>query len=357
MKNSSFCDVACGSYDCSQMTFAITSNGVLCEFDENRQLTKVIELRVDRAYSIFADDYNLYIGCSAGTILIFRQNNLEFIASLPRPHNLGVDISKGLDTRHLIENLNNCDLKYPDCVALTYNIYDYYLCAIYNDHSLYIWDIRDVNKVKKVDSHLFHSSSIWGLDIFSNLFSNSCIPSDTFITCSGDNTLRIWSLENINSSNNSSLNASILSKSNNIYSKELINILYIDNDLSALCETDMFTSSSQHENENSNFTTFQQTVNNNDQQLVQQNTVKIGAKCIKISPNGLHLATGDRNGNIRIYDLKQLESIIIIEAHESEILYLQVKKFHLTIFYKLSKSFEILVFSTRIGPFVVSIVK
>ena len=66
MKNSSFCDVACGGggYECQKLTFAITSNGVLCEFDENRQLIKVIELRVDRAYSIFADDYNLYIGCS-----------------------------------------------------------------------------------------------------------------------------------------------------------------------------------------------------------------------------------------------------------------------------------------------------
>jgi mitogen-activated protein kinase binding protein 1 len=313
MKNSSFCDVACGGgYECSQLTFAITSNGVLCEFDENRQLIKVIELRVDKAYSIFADDYNLYIGCSSGTILIFRQNNLDFIASLPRPHNLGVDISKGLDTRHLIENLNKIDLKYPDCIALSYNIFDYYLCSIYNDHSLYIWDIKDVNKVKKVDSHLFHSSSVWGLDIFSsNQFSlnspSSYIPNDSFITCSSDNTLRIWSLDNLNSD-----------KSNNIYSKELANIIYIDNDLSVLCDTESILSSAIHENNENNLPQ-QQTINNE----IQQN--KMGARCIKISPNGFHLASGDRNGNVRVYDLKQLESITLIEAHESEVLYLQVK--------------------------------
>jgi WD40 repeat protein len=35
------------------------------------------------------------------------------------------------------------------------------------------------------------------------------------------------------------------------------------------------------------------------------------------------LATGDRNGNIRIYDLNTLESICMIEAHDGEILYLQ----------------------------------
>jgi WD40 repeat protein len=319
MKNINFCDVVCGHCDCSHLTFSISSNGILCEFDENRSLIKVIELRVDRAYSIFADDDNLYIGCSAGTILIFKQNNLEFIASLPRPHKLGVDISKGLDTRHLIENLNNCDLKYPDCIALCYNTFDNYLCAIYNDHSLYIWDIKDVNKVKKIDSHLFHSSCCWSLDIFSNQTpNNTCLPNESFITCSNDNTLRIWSLENINNEN---------SKSNNIYSKELMDIIYIDNDLSALCETD-HNGNQQDNNNDFNSTNLpqqqqqQQQVNNNDQQS-QINTIKLGARCLKISPFGCHLATGDRNGNIRIYDLKQLESIILIEAHESEILYLQ----------------------------------
>jgi WD40 repeat protein len=44
---------------------------------------------------------------------------------------------------------------------------------------------------------------------------------------------------------------------------------------------------------------------------------------LKINPLGTHLATGDRNGNIRIYDLQQLESVVLIEAHESEILTLQ----------------------------------
>ena len=220
----------------------------------------------------------------------------------------------------MIENLNKSDVKYPDCIALSYNIFDYYLCSIYNDHSLYIWDIKDVNKVKKVDSHLFHSSSIWGLDIFSNHYSNSSAsyvpPNDSFITCSSDNTLRIWSLENLNSD-----------KSNNIYSKELANIIYIDSDLSVLCDTEpsLSLSSTIHENnENSSASNLpqQQTTINNE---VQQN--KMGARCIKISPNGFHLASGDRNGNIRVYDLKQLESIILIEAHESEILYLQVTLF------------------------------
>ncbi len=55
----------------------------------------------------------------------------------------------------------------------------------------------------------------------------------------------------------------------------------------------------------------------------QTDTVKLGARCIKISPGGRHLATGDRNGNIRIYDMASLESICMIEAHIAEVLDLQ----------------------------------
>jgi hypothetical protein len=135
MKHHNFCDVVCGRGKCAHLTYAITNTGTLCEFDEKRSLCKVTELRTDRAYCLYQDDENLFIGCSAGTILMFRQKNLEFIACLPRPHNLGVSISQGLDTRHLIDNLTNTALKYPDCVALCYNPADRYLCAIYNDHN------------------------------------------------------------------------------------------------------------------------------------------------------------------------------------------------------------------------------
>lgn len=59
---------------------------------------------------------------------------------------------------------------------------------------------------------------------------------------------------------------------------------------------------------------------------------KLGARCLKINPFGNQLATGDRNGNIRIYDLTSpvgasgtlsSKAICMIEAHDGEILYLQ----------------------------------
>jgi WD40 repeat protein len=341
MKNNYFCDVACGGDECSHMTYTITTNGILCEFNENRSLSRATELRAERAYCIYSDNCNLFVGCSNGAVHIFRQKNLDFIASLPRPHYLGVDIAKGLDTRHLAEGLNNPDAKYPDCVALCYDQYDCILSAIYNDHSFYVWDIKDFAKVKKLDSHLFHSSCCWALDLYSagNASMTSNLPVDSFVTCSTDNTLRVWSTVSASASSNSA-NSSGYKLKRNIYSKELLKVIYIDNDLSGLCEIDQSIAGSSDSADSASSSSAQPAAKNVDTNAITNlpvstitnfssnetstgNSLKMGARCIKINPFGTHMATGDRNGNIRIYDLNTLESICMIEAHDGEVLYLQ----------------------------------
>jgi len=47
--------------------------------------------------------------------------------------------------------------------------------VVYNDHSLYIWDVRDVRKVGKSHSFLFHSACIWGLEVRERAFSASAL--------------------------------------------------------------------------------------------------------------------------------------------------------------------------------------
>src|SRR5690348_13901837 len=47
---------------------------------------------------------------------------------------------------------------------------------------------------------------------------------------------------------------------------------------------------------------------------------KIGGRCMKINPDGLSLAIGDRNGNIRILNMEIFQQITLIEAHDSEVL-------------------------------------
>ena len=45
-----------------------------------------------------------------------------------------------------------------------------------------------------------------------------------------------------------------------------------------------------------------------------------GVRCIRISPNGKHLASGDRSGNIRVHELQFMDELCKIEAHDAEVL-------------------------------------
>lgn len=39
------------------------------------------------------------------------------------------------------------DAKYPDAIALAYDETNMKLTCVYNDHSLYVWDVRDIKRV------------------------------------------------------------------------------------------------------------------------------------------------------------------------------------------------------------------
>lgn len=50
---------------------------------------------------------------------------------------------------------------------------------------------------------------------------------------------------------------------------------------------------------------------------------KNGVRCIRISPDGENLASGDRSGNIRIHETSGMQEILKIEAHDAEVLCLE----------------------------------
>lgn len=57
------------------------------------------------------------------------------------------------------------DTHYPDAIAVTYDPVTQWLSCVYNDHSLYVWDVRDVKRVGKVHSVLFHAACVWDLEV------------------------------------------------------------------------------------------------------------------------------------------------------------------------------------------------
>ncbi|KAL0280829.1 UNVERIFIED_CONTAM: hypothetical protein PYX00_002006 [Menopon gallinae] len=294
-----FCDVACGRGAMGDSTYAITKSGLLCEFNIRRLLDKWVELRTRSANCMTVGEYFIFIGCADGIIRCFSPDTLQFLVTLPRTHYLGVDVSLGLDINHLLTHPP--DAKYPDAIALAYDEVNRKLTCVYNDHSLYVWDVNDIRRVGKSHSFLYHSACIWGVEMYPEFETQDPlpVPAGSFITCSSDDTIRVWNLNNL--SNN---NPTVYRR--NIYSNELLKVLYIDPELTYLKDLDLTTSSSEK----------------TDTSYDGKN----GVRSVRISPDGQHLASGDRKGNIRIHELKNLQQNVMIEAHDAEVLCLEYSK-------------------------------
>lgn len=44
----------------------------------------------------------IFCGCTDGIVRIFQAHNLHYLANLPKPHYLGVDVAQGLDPRYYL---------------------------------------------------------------------------------------------------------------------------------------------------------------------------------------------------------------------------------------------------------------
>jgi WD40 repeat protein len=90
----------------------------------------------------------------------------------------------------------------------------------------------------------------------------------------------------------------------NIFSHDLLKIMYTDPEMKYLCEQEPASSTSD---------------NNGESGYDGKN----GVRCLKVSPDGIHLASGDRSGNINVKDLSSQIDVCKIEAHDSEVLCLE----------------------------------
>ncbi|XP_076278563.1 uncharacterized protein LOC143208238 isoform X3 [Lasioglossum baleicum] len=299
-RNNDFVDVACGRGEMADSTYAITKTGLLCEFNNRRLLDKWVELRTTSANCMAVGDKYIFIGCAEGIVRCFSPSTLQFITTLPRTHYLGVDVAQGLSIRHMSQHPANA--RYPDAIALAFDEGNNKLTCVYNDHSIYVWDVRDIRRVGKSHSFLYHSACIWGVEMYpTGSESVGAVPAGSFITCSSDDTIRVWNMEK-------DVAPSDTLYKRNIYSNELLKVLYIDPELTYLKDLDLAAAGSTEKS---------------DASYDGRN----GVRSIRVSPDGKHLASGDRSGNIRIHDLSSLEELYLIEAHDAEVLCLEYSKF------------------------------
>ncbi|XP_056666288.1 mitogen-activated protein kinase-binding protein 1 isoform X3 [Monodelphis domestica] len=298
LRNNLFTDVACGRGKKADSTFCITSSGLLCEFSDRRLLDKWVELRTTVAHCISVSQDYIFCGCADGTVRVFNPLNLHFLTTLPRPHALGTDIATITEASRLFAS--PADAKYPDTIALTFDPTNQWLSCVYNDHSLYVWDVRDPKKVGKVYSALYHSSCVWSVEVYPEVkdSNQACLPPSSFITCSSDNTIRLWNTES------AGVHGCALHR--NILSNDLIKIIYVDGNTQALLDTEL--------------------PGNGDKTDGSLVDTRVGIRSVCISPNGQHLASGDRVGTLRVHELQSLSEMLRVEAHDSEILCLEYSK-------------------------------
>uniref|UniRef100_A0A8C2H3T6 Mitogen-activated protein kinase binding protein 1 n=1 Tax=Cyprinus carpio TaxID=7962 RepID=A0A8C2H3T6_CYPCA len=302
LRNNFFSDVSCGKGRKANSTFCITSSGLLCEFNDKRMLDKWVELRVSdkdtsMATSLSVSEDLIFCGCADGTVRAFSPTDLHFICTLPHPHSLGTDIATVTEASHLFAYKEN--VRYPDTVAVSYDTTNRWLSCVYNDHSLFVWDVRDLRKVGKVYSALYHSACVWSVEVYPETRDGEQprLSPGSFLSCSSDNTLRLWNTD----AQNTTL-------SPNVISNDLQKVIYMDNNTSTLLDTDCTISS------------------NSEKVDPQTSDNRTGIRTMCVSPDGLHLASGDRNGTLRIHDLERMEEILDVQAHDSEILCLEYTK-------------------------------
>ncbi|KAG8229700.1 hypothetical protein J437_LFUL009825, partial [Ladona fulva] len=254
-RNNHFCDVACGRGEMADSTYAITKSGLLCEFNNRRLLDKWVELRTTSANCMAVGEHFIFIGCAEGIVRCFSPSTLQFVTTLPRTHYLGVDVAQGLSISHMATHPNNA--KYPDVIAVTYDQRNNKVTCVYNDHSLYVWDVRDIKRVGKSHSFLFHSACIWGVEMYPSLTGvgdfvgqgssgkggggplTPAMPPGSFVTCSSDDTIRVWNLDMGNSSSSSPASQNETAYQKNIYSNELLKVIYVDQELTYLKDLDL----------------------------------------------------------------------------------------------------------------------
>ncbi|XP_030628007.1 mitogen-activated protein kinase-binding protein 1-like [Chanos chanos] len=296
LQNNFFCDVACGRGRKSESTFCITSSGLLCEFNEKRMLDKWVDLRTSMARSLCVSEELIACACADGTVHVFSPLDLHFVRTVPRPHQLGINVESVSQHSHL---LSNQEARYPDSVAVTYDPVNCWLSCVYNDHSVYVWNMSDMDRVDKLHSALYHSACVWDLQMLPKLIDElqDRTGSAVFATCSSDNTVRLWSADGY----------SCLSHSNTL-SNDLLKIIYMNNNTSALLDTEGIAAC------------------NNDKPDGQTTENRTGVRTICVSPDGQHLASGDRSGTLRVHDLTNMEEILRVEAHDSEVLCLEYSK-------------------------------
>ncbi|KAL1370839.1 uncharacterized protein [Arachis hypogaea] len=124
--------------------------GILYLVHSSLSLKKSVTLKVQKAFALSTSGKLVACACNNGAVQLFTPMSLEYLGNILYSEETAIE----QDFQKL--------LALPDAVACQFSGLEK-LAVIYGDHSLYIWDIHDVNQPARCFVLVSHSSCIWDI--------------------------------------------------------------------------------------------------------------------------------------------------------------------------------------------------
>lgn len=344
--------------------YVASSDGILCSFWENGILDKWVTIETDTCYSIALytppessvtgtitatsptltpSKSVVLVGCAEGVIRAFYTVSLQYVSTLPLP----APLNKHSEPE---------SLRYGACYGLTVLQSERgrgipYVAAAYGDRSMFIWDISIATNVTRYRTFTYHRACVWDIGFMDTPASNTSsayhqskntankdrdtitnknnLPPGTFVTCSADGSIRFWNLSHVEQRN---------SYWKSPYSREMLHSIELSNEdvgqgLNPIDITANATDSVL------SLETIKTQSSKDSSKMVKEGMIDMSAgipnselpsriiqdlvlapRALAVHPNGLHLACGDKNGKLRIYDTTTMTCIHDRQSHSAEIL-------------------------------------
>ncbi|GAY50694.1 hypothetical protein CUMW_128700, partial [Citrus unshiu] len=183
--------------------YALTDAGILYIVHSGLSVTKSVDLKVKNGFALSASSKLIACACSNGAVHLFDIQSLKHAGTL---HYSEAKKCNGendtVSTAKATELYFKLTPTIPNAIACQFSTSEK-LVVVYGDHSLYVWDIHDVNEATRCCVLVSHPACIWDIknlgcenmhDPSVSCVARGCTGGVSFSTCSADGTIRLWDL-------------------------------------------------------------------------------------------------------------------------------------------------------------------